>query len=337
MGLFSKKIGGKTAKEWSRGGKGLLDECMLMREEGKAGWRKKAQEAIGCYDKALEIRPDDVSLWYSKALARSILGEYREAIECFDRVLRINPDTENAWFEKGEALHGLRRRREAIDCYDAVIKLGRINSRVGLGDAFRAAWTGKGNALYELGEYYKTIECCDEAPSFLRDDADMSAIKGKALGRPEMGRYEEAIGCYDAALGASDQGDLWCYRGEALLKLEKRSEAIASFKKALELYGGEKLAPGDLLLKGKALLNLRRYGDAISCFKEVVEAYGKSADPFEKRQREEGIEGALHAYVFEHGGEINVKKCAKELKTSESEIKAAIGVLEAEGVLARGY
>lgn len=336
MGLFAKKVEGKTAKEWLKNANELLDESQQMWREGETGWKGKVQEAIGCHDKALKIKSGDASLWYSKAQALLRLDKHEEAIKCYDRALDINPRVVNWWFDKGQSLHKLGKREAAIECYDKVIGLGQADSRVSLGAIYKEAWVKKGTALHELGEYYKAIECCDNALRLFPYDPEILAIKGKSMSRPEIGKYQEAIECCDASLSESERGDLWHCKGEVLLLLGKRSEATACFKKALALYGREKLSPEDLLLKGKVLHNLCRYEDVIPCFKEAIEIYGKSGDTFAKRQKEECIEGAVHAYILGHGGEIDIKKCAKQLRISESEIRASIGVLEAGGKLECG-
>ena len=39
------------------------------------------EEAIGCYDKALEINPNYAGTWYNKGVALDELGRYKEAVE----------------------------------------------------------------------------------------------------------------------------------------------------------------------------------------------------------------------------------------------------------------
>jgi len=48
-------------------------------------------EAIGCYEQALFLNPDDPDLWNSKGLILRTMGRYDEAIECFNKSLQIDP------------------------------------------------------------------------------------------------------------------------------------------------------------------------------------------------------------------------------------------------------
>jgi tetratricopeptide (TPR) repeat protein len=52
----------------------------------------KYEQAIECYDKALEIEPNYILAWYNKGNALGNLGKPEEAIECYDKALQIEPD-----------------------------------------------------------------------------------------------------------------------------------------------------------------------------------------------------------------------------------------------------
>ncbi|MEG3057263.1 MAG: tetratricopeptide repeat protein [Methanoculleus sp.] len=80
-------------------------------------------EAIRCYDRALEIDPEYAIAWNNKGAALANLGRYDEAIQCYDHMLEIGPEYAGAWNNKGIALKGLGRYDEAIQCYDQVEKM----------------------------------------------------------------------------------------------------------------------------------------------------------------------------------------------------------------------
>ena len=56
--------------------------------------------------------------WFSKGFALYELGRYEEAIECYDKAIELDPDYADAWKHKGDALYELGRYEEAIECYD---------------------------------------------------------------------------------------------------------------------------------------------------------------------------------------------------------------------------
>jgi tetratricopeptide (TPR) repeat protein len=49
----------------------------------------------------------------TKGVALVGLGEYEEALECFDRAIELEPSVAEIWFHKGDALMGLGREDDA--------------------------------------------------------------------------------------------------------------------------------------------------------------------------------------------------------------------------------
>jgi tetratricopeptide (TPR) repeat protein len=80
-------------------------------------------EAINCYDRALEINPQQAKTWRNKGAILPKLGRFAEAINCYDRVLEINPQDELTWLGKGVAEAQLGLRRDAAVSYRKFIEL----------------------------------------------------------------------------------------------------------------------------------------------------------------------------------------------------------------------
>jgi tetratricopeptide (TPR) repeat protein len=51
------------------------------------------------------------------------LGKHEEAIECYDKVIELDPENEAAWINKGNALCNLNKYEEGIKCCDKAIKM----------------------------------------------------------------------------------------------------------------------------------------------------------------------------------------------------------------------
>jgi tetratricopeptide (TPR) repeat protein len=56
----------------------------------------KYEEAIECFDKALDIDQNDASIWDNKGFVLGSLGRREEAIECFDKAVKIDPNMTDA-------------------------------------------------------------------------------------------------------------------------------------------------------------------------------------------------------------------------------------------------
>jgi tetratricopeptide (TPR) repeat protein len=101
----------ETAEDWYN--KGLVDKV-----------ERRLEEAVQCYDKALEIDPKYVQAWYGKGDALYIMGRcgkvvvdleealvlafLEEALQCFDKALKLDPQNEVAQERKQQTLKAIR-------------------------------------------------------------------------------------------------------------------------------------------------------------------------------------------------------------------------------------
>ena len=111
MGLFGKKIEGKSARQWALKGyreyhsKGLYDL------------------EIECYNKALKIEPDNPRVLNNKGVALIALERYEEAVNCLEQATKLNPNLEDPWYNLGRAVQGMGEFKRAVEAYDRAIYL----------------------------------------------------------------------------------------------------------------------------------------------------------------------------------------------------------------------
>jgi tetratricopeptide (TPR) repeat protein len=101
-----------TAEDWYNKGV-VLDKA-----------NRRFEEALQCYDKALEIDPEYVQAWYGKGDALYLMAR------CYDKARKIDPEYVQAWYGKGDALYLIGKcdnvltcLEEALLCFDKVLKL----------------------------------------------------------------------------------------------------------------------------------------------------------------------------------------------------------------------
>ncbi|MDN7023839.1 tetratricopeptide repeat protein [Methanoculleus sp. FWC-SCC1] len=111
-------------------------------------------EVLKCYDRALEIDPSYAYAWYSKGDLFYNGGWYDKAATCYDQATRFMPKFAEAWYWKGGALGYLKRYAQAVECYDRVLQIEPDND---------GAWYWKGNALYNLGCRSEALTCFNRA------------------------------------------------------------------------------------------------------------------------------------------------------------------------------
>ena len=126
----------------------LYEKGKILHSEGKY------EESLRCFDKALEINPQDVYAWTFKGNFLYCLGCYKEALHCYDKALEFGPRFEHAWFNKGAALSSLGRYEEALRCVDKVLEINPQNVN---------AWTFTGLSLNDIGRYEEALRCYDRA------------------------------------------------------------------------------------------------------------------------------------------------------------------------------
>jgi tetratricopeptide (TPR) repeat protein len=221
-------------------------------------------EAIRCYEKALEIDPRETAAWNNKGISLDALGQYDEALRCCEKALEIDPPYAAAWINKGNSLRNLGRYVEAIRCCEKALEINPLNA---------AAWNNKGNSLDSLGRYNEAIRCYEKALEI--DPRFAKAWYNKGTSLRSLGRYEDAIRCLDKALEIDPRyAAAWNNKGLSLLSLVRTEEAICCLDKALEI---DPQYADTWYSKGLGLLFLGRYEESMRCFDNALEIDPRNA------------------------------------------------------------
>lgn len=83
----------------------------------------KHEDAVKCYDRALEIDPDFADAWYNKGELLCELAEFDDGIKCYDKVLEIDPNYASAWYIKGLICSLKEETETVLECLAKAIKL----------------------------------------------------------------------------------------------------------------------------------------------------------------------------------------------------------------------
>jgi tetratricopeptide (TPR) repeat protein len=122
------------------------------------------------------------------------------------------------------------------------------------------AWANRGNALQELGRFADAVACYDRAIGLDREFAGAFSNRGNAL--RAMGRLEEALTSFERAVALNPSyARAWSNRGLVLLDSNRPAEALASFERAL---AGDANFADAHSNAGMALYMLGRPGEALA-------------------------------------------------------------------------
>lgn len=93
---------------------------------------KRHRDALGFYDQAIAVEPDDaellLSLHLNRAACQLALGNYRSALRDTSNALGIDPRSQKAFYRAARALFELGRFVEAIDCCDHILEIDASNA-----------------------------------------------------------------------------------------------------------------------------------------------------------------------------------------------------------------
>lgn len=84
-------------------------------------------EAISCYQSAINLDPQNSILHSNLAAAQIALGDYEAAVESSQRAVDLDPGYAKAWSRMGTALHQLGRHDKAIEAFQEALCLDPNN------------------------------------------------------------------------------------------------------------------------------------------------------------------------------------------------------------------
>ena len=205
---------------------------------------EKFEEAIQCFDRALEIDHEDESILESKADALSSLGKNEEAIECFDKALEINPESDYALQMKGGILLSLEKHEEAIQCFDKALEINPendyalqmkdqltnlITERASLEDKIQEGLEESIDDPEERERLYRNLENFADPENAFVEGTRFFTLKNfkeaipylkKAKSTPEVNgmlgmclrniqKYDESLTYFDKALSVEPENDMF--------------------------------------------------------------------------------------------------------------------------------
>jgi tetratricopeptide (TPR) repeat protein len=104
--------------------------CNLGISLGRIG---RPEDALKCFDKALELNSRSADAWHNRGLSLASLGMRKDELECYDRALEINPNHQVSLLKKVEVLRALGREQEANDLFREYTK----KKRAAIQEAFK--------------------------------------------------------------------------------------------------------------------------------------------------------------------------------------------------------
>lgn len=112
------------------------------------------QQAIDCYDRAIELDSTHEKAWCNKGTCLSALGKQEEALDCFQQAVELNPDDDKAWANRAVTLASMGRMEEALVSLDSSLEANPRNGET---------WKNKAVILKGLGRIRDSLACFERA------------------------------------------------------------------------------------------------------------------------------------------------------------------------------
>ncbi len=263
-------------------------------------------EAIVYYDEAIELKPDNASLYMDKAVCQMNCGYAKEAMATLDQA-------ENAKNADKSEIDWLRAR--------SLQAQGAINDALAAIGKAIAEKPKTAEYLYTQGQLYVAQGELDKAMDSYIKALDYTDNKGNIYWEllnlcRASGKFDEAVkwGEKLAELKGDDESALRIERGRIYLELNMHEKALTDFEKASELspgntevlmlaaysamqakkydiaisYCDKALAekeeiPQITMLKIDILCEMKKYDDAIACIDAVLKKYPDAGDLRKRR------------------------------------------------------
>ena len=149
----------------------------------------KYEEAIACFNKAVELKPDYAEVYYNLALARENLKQHEEAVANYNKAIALKHDYAQAHTNLGNVLNKLGKYEEAIASHNKAIELN---------PGAAEAYTNRGVALNTLRRHEEAIASHNKAIELNPGAAEAYNNLGVAL--LDNGKHEAAVASYNKAI-----------------------------------------------------------------------------------------------------------------------------------------
>jgi tetratricopeptide (TPR) repeat protein len=181
------------------------------------------EEAIVCFETAIEIQPTLANAWQGKGICLGELGESEAALQCFEQVILHQPNNYRGWHNRGKALMRVIRYDDAITCFKRVLQLKPENYK---------AWYNRGLCLDGLHHLEQALHSFDQALAIKPDCYYAWSGRGNTL--IKLHRSDEASYSFDRSVDLrANNFSAWYGKATCYAQMNQVIPAIGSLTQAM--------------------------------------------------------------------------------------------------------
>ncbi len=157
---------------------------------------RKYEEALKCFDDAIQLEPEWFAAWANRACLEKEEGDWETALQNYNKALEFDPSSAEIWFERAELVSCMKdegkTREDLINAYNDLIAKCIPDDYY-----YPMALYLRSGELYMLGRYDEALKSYDSTLIIDPDNNDAWEEKGNLF--KELGRIEESEVCYAKA------------------------------------------------------------------------------------------------------------------------------------------
>lgn len=216
----------------------------------------RTEDAIICWRRALELRPDDGDAMARLAATFDRQERYDEGVAAYRSFLKARPNSSGALNNLGVMLSKQGTPEEGLKCFRRALELNPADAE---------SCNNLGVALTRQGQFDEAVANLQRAVELKPDYVEAHNNLGNAWGDRHVA---EAIACYQRALQLNPRyGAAHCNMARRLESSDRLDEALVAYQRAVES------SPGDAELFGNygaALLSAARQDEAIAAYRTAL-------------------------------------------------------------------
>lgn len=239
---------------------------------------KEVSNDIKKYEDLLKKNPNDVQSFINKGLAYLRIEKFEDALECFNSALDIDPKSAEAWSRKGTILSSKGLYDEALMCADKSLEIDPNNSEFLSRKALVLAEQEKIEEAIKYNDMAlkinPTSKVAHELKNYLMNFQKISSKMPDVMENYNIGNdfalegnFQKAIEFHRKSVEADPQfTDGWCNLGGDYAGINDFENALKFFNKAIKLDPQHYRSWSN---KGLVLFKQKRLEEAFICYNEA--------------------------------------------------------------------
>lgn len=217
------------------------------------------QQAIEDYGQAILKNPAAFEIYYKRANAYKIKGQYDRALSDFNQAIALNQMSADTYNSRGVVFELKNLHDNAISDFSKAIALDAkqveaynnrgkayrikgqydlavsdFNQAIALNSGYVKAYNNRGITWALKGRYDKAISDFNRAIAL--NPKNVEAYNGRGVTFEHMGRYDKAISDFNTAIKLNKRfAKAYGNRGNVYAKIGRHDNAVYNFNRALEI------------------------------------------------------------------------------------------------------